>query len=104
MIYTMEVTRNSKQSTNLTIDNLKTKYKGIWMAPVLQRNGNYIIQFGIRGNKMPLKKGAKPGSSGFKSNIRAEIAAGKPQRQALAIAYSESGEKKKGKKKVAKKR
>lgn len=37
---------------------------------------------------MPLKKGAKPGSSGFKSNIKAEIAAGKPQRQAVAIAYS----------------
>lgn len=48
---------------------------------------------------MPLKKGAKPGSSGFKDNIKAEIAAGKPQRQAVAIAYSESGEKKKPKKK-----
>lgn len=48
---------------------------------------------------MPLKKGAKPGSKGFKDNIRAEIAAGKPQRQAVAIAYSESGEKKGRKKK-----
>lgn len=48
---------------------------------------------------MPLKKGAKPGSKGFKDNIRAEIAAGKPQKQAVAIAYSESGEKKKRKKK-----
>lgn len=37
---------------------------------------------------MPLKKGAKPGSKGFKSNIKAEIAAGKPQKQAVAIAYS----------------
>ena len=37
---------------------------------------------------MPLKKGAKPGSKGFKQNIRAEIAAGKPQKQAVAIAYS----------------
>jgi hypothetical protein len=41
---------------------------------------------------MPLNKGAKPGSSGFKENIKTEIAAGKPQKQAVAIAYSESGE------------
>jgi len=37
---------------------------------------------------MPLKKGAKPGSAGFKSNIRAEVNAGKPVKQAVAIAYS----------------
>jgi len=48
---------------------------------------------------MPLKKGAKPGSKGFKENIKAEMAAGKPQKQAVAIAYSESGEKRKKKKK-----
>jgi hypothetical protein len=39
---------------------------------------------------MPLKKGAKPGSLGFKNNIRTEIAAGKKPSQAVAIAYSES--------------
>lgn len=49
---------------------------------------------------MPLKKGAKPGSKGFSDNIRAEMNAGKKQSQAVAVAYSESGEKrKKGKKK-----
>jgi hypothetical protein len=48
---------------------------------------------------MPLKKGAKPGSKGFKDNIKTEMAAGKPQKQAVAIAYSESGEKKRKKKK-----
>ncbi len=48
---------------------------------------------------MPLKKGAKPGSPGFKSNIKAEMAAGKPQKQAIAIAYSEAKEKKKRKSK-----
>lgn len=49
---------------------------------------------------MPLNKGAKPGSSGFKQNIKNEIAAGKPQNQAVAIAYSEARTKKsKGKKK-----
>ena len=47
---------------------------------------------------MPLKKGAKPGSKGFKDNIREEISAGKPQKQAVAIAYSEANEKKKKKK------
>ncbi len=39
---------------------------------------------------MPLEKGAKPGSQGFKNNIKAEVAAGKPQKQAVAIAYSQS--------------
>lgn len=48
---------------------------------------------------MPLKKGAKPGSKGFKDNIRAERRAGKPEAQAVAIAYSEAGERKKKKKK-----
>ena len=37
---------------------------------------------------MPLQKGAKPGSKGFVKNIKAEIKAGKPQKQAVAIAYS----------------
>ncbi len=46
---------------------------------------------------MPLKKGAKPGSAGFKENIKAEIAAGKPQNQAVAIAYSEAKSKTKSK-------
>jgi len=48
---------------------------------------------------MPLKKGAKPGSKGFSDNIKAEIKAGKPQKQAVAIAYAEAKvKKKKGKK------
>jgi len=49
---------------------------------------------------MPLKKGAKPGTPGFKKNIEVEVKAGKPVKQAVAIAFSESGEgkKKKGKK------
>lgn len=48
---------------------------------------------------MPLIKGAKPNSKGFKQNIKTEMAAGKPQKQAVAIAYSESKTKKKGKRK-----
>lgn len=47
---------------------------------------------------MPLVKGKKAKTKkGFSSNVKAEIEAGKPQKQAVAIAYSESrGKKKKG--------
>ena len=52
---------------------------------------------------MPLIKGEKAKTKkGFSENIKAEMAAGKPQRQAVAIAYSQAGEgksKRKGKKK-----
>jgi hypothetical protein len=36
---------------------------------------------------MPLKKGTS--KEAFSHNVKAEIAAGKPQKQAVAIAYSE---------------
>ena len=39
---------------------------------------------------MPLIKGAKPGSRGFKENIKAEVKSGRPVKQSVAIAYSES--------------
>ena len=42
---------------------------------------------------MPLEKGPV-GSAAFGRNIATEIKAGKPQKQAVAIAYSEAGEKK----------
>lgn len=51
---------------------------------------------------MPLVKGKKAKTrKGFGENIKREMEAGKPQKQAVAIAYSEAGEKKKkkGKKK-----
>jgi len=41
---------------------------------------------------MPLEK-APVGSPGFGRNIKTEMEAGKPQKQAIAIAYKESGEK-----------
>jgi hypothetical protein len=36
---------------------------------------------------MPLKTSTSP--EAFKSNIKAELAAGKPQKQAVAIAYAQ---------------
>ena len=44
---------------------------------------------------MPLKKSKS--KAAFKSNIRAEVKAGKPIKQAVAIAYSEKRRAKKGK-------
>jgi hypothetical protein len=49
---------------------------------------------------MPLVKGAKAKTKkGFSENIRREMDAGKKQSQAVAIAYSQAGKAKKGKKK-----
>lgn len=49
---------------------------------------------------MPLVKGkAAKSKKGFSENVRREVEAGKPQKQAVAIAYSEARQgKKKGKK------
>ena len=48
---------------------------------------------------MPLVKGAKAKTKkGFSQNVKREIEAGKPQKQAVAIAYSQA-RKSKGKKK-----
>lgn len=48
---------------------------------------------------MPLIEGPKAKTrAGFSENVRREIESGKPQKQAVAIAYSESGESKKRKK------
>lgn len=46
---------------------------------------------------MPLNKSKS--AKAFSENVKTEMDAGKPQKQALAIAYSTKGEKKKSKKK-----
>lgn len=58
-----------------------------------------------KGIDMPLVKGAKAKTKkGFSENIKREMSAGKPQKQAVAIAYSEAKEKKANKKKSMKKK
>jgi hypothetical protein len=47
---------------------------------------------------MPLVKGKKAKTrKGFSENVSREVEAGKPQKQAVAIAYSQAKGKKKGK-------
>jgi len=56
-----------------------------------QRGPAYIM--GKKEKEMPLKKGKS--KADISSNIRTEMAAGKPQRQSVAIAMSEAGKSKK---------
>jgi hypothetical protein len=52
-----------------------------------------------RGNNMPMVKGKKASTrKGFSKNIETEMKAGKPQKQAVAIAYSEADRGKRRKK------
>jgi hypothetical protein len=46
---------------------------------------------------MPLKKGTKPGSKGFKENIKEMYESGHPLNQSIAAAYSAAKKKKKKK-------
>lgn len=59
-----------------------------------------LINF-IKESQMPLVKGKKASTpKGFGENVKREMKEGKPQKQSVAIAYSEAREgKKKGKKK-----
>ena len=53
---------------------------------------------------MPLVKGAKAKTKkGFSENVKREMESGKSQKQSVAIAYSEAGEKKGSKSKSKRK-
>lgn len=61
---------------------------------------NFMVQQ-VGVFEMPLVKGKKASSKkGFSENVKREVEAGKPQKQAVAIAYSEA---RRGKNKVKKK-
>ena len=68
----------------------------------LQKKCNLNVFIRTEEEIMPLVKGPKAKSKeGFSENVKREMEAGKPQRQAVAIAYSEA---RGGKKKVARKK
>ena len=71
-----------------------------------ERNLNVYLRVdkNLEEELMPLVKGnAAKSKKGFSTNVKREMEAGKPQKQAVAIAYSEArGGKKKAKKKGSK--
>ena len=56
-----------------------------------------LFLYSRKDNTMPLKKSTS--KKAFKSNVSAEVRAGKPVRQAVAIAYSQKRAAAKGKRK-----
>jgi hypothetical protein len=69
----------------------------VWILPNTEVRLQKNISMGrIQENIMPLVKGnAAKSKKGFSTNVKREMEAGKPQKQAVAIAYSQAGEKKK---------
>ena len=71
----------------------------------LLQAANALLKFHYEITIMPLIKGKKAKSKkGFSENIRREMQAGKPQKQAIAIAFSEARGKKKKKPKATKRK
>jgi hypothetical protein len=56
----------------------------------LEKLNSRSVKTIIKEKKVPLKKSASP--KAFKENIKTEVKAGKPVKQAVAIAYSEKRE------------
>ena len=76
----------------------------LWTLSNPEVRVQFNFTMGRRGNKMPLVKGNKAKTKkGFSTNVKREMDAGKSQKQSVAIAYSEAGEKRKKKIKGKKK-
>ncbi len=73
---------------------------GLLIKVIYQNSKMYVLFLkDYAEGKMPLVKGAKAKTKkGFSENVKTEMAAGKPQKQAVAIAYSAAKQKKKAKK------
>jgi hypothetical protein len=66
--------------------------------PHVRAQKNISMDRTLEEIEMPLVKGkAAKTKKGFSENVKREMNAGKPQKQAVAIAYSEAGESKKKK-------
>jgi len=88
----IEIILDEKDTERLAITGIVKEFQGGLTG---ERNLNVYLWID-KENNMPLVKGAAARSKkGFSSNVKAEMDAGKPQKQAVAIAYSEAGEKKK---------
>ena len=72
----------------------KEQFLADWPFPVEVKTKPALQKATTRKEKkMPLKKSASP--KAFKENIKTEIKAGKPMKQAVAIAYAEKNAAKK---------
>jgi len=64
----------------MTVSALEARAGQVRVVKPLEQDGS------VKGNKMPLTKSTS--KRAFGKNIKAEMAAGKPQKQAVAIAYA----------------
>lgn len=94
-----EIILDEEELTELPICGVVQEFRGGLEG---QRNLNVYLWVDKGKEIMPLVKGAAAKTKkGFSENVKAEMKAGKPQKQSVAIAYSEArqGKKKaKGKK------
>lgn len=93
-----EIILNESDYDNLLAQGVVKEFSGGLHG---KRNLNVYVRVDLKEEEiMPLVKGkAAKSKKGFSENVKAEMNAGKPQKQAVAIAYSQArGGKKKAKK------